>query len=157
MTTTHARNVRTYTSALLMLSILACMVPQTRAAGTSRTTPGSKNANGAKREVKRSEVKKSLAQLPSFFEENVGQSAGRAKFISRGAGHTLALGAEGVTLALLKGGAKEGDGTMRKAGARGEHARGPRASSPSYQLVSMSFVGANRGAEVSGEGVLPGR
>ena len=157
MTTTHTRDFRTFTSALLMLSLLVCMTPAARAAGTPRPTPGSQNANGAKRDVKRPEVKNSLAQLPSFFEENVGQSAGRAKFISRGAGHTLALGAEGVTLALLKGGGKEGGGTNVQAGARGEHARGPRVASPSYQLVGMSFAGANRRADVSGEGELPGK
>ncbi|MBV9924927.1 MAG: SBBP repeat-containing protein [Acidobacteria bacterium] len=150
MKITHNPNVKTLAAALLSLAILLGVMPHARAVGTSRPRPESKQTYGAAQEIK-----KSLAQLPSFFEENAGQVAGRVKFLARGAGHTLALGTEGVTLALRRGGAKEG--TSPRAGAPGEIARGPRASSPSFQLVGMSFVGANRRAEVSGEGVLEGK
>jgi hypothetical protein len=62
------------------------------------------------------------------------------RFLSRGARHTLALGDEGVTLALQKGGGKEGSGLTSPSGAPGEKARGRREPEPSYQLVNLRFA-----------------
>src|ERR1044071_9084504 len=146
------RNTKTLTATLLTLAILLGLTPPARAVGTSRATAGSKNAAGSKQGVKRS-----FAQLPSFFEENAGQADARAKFISRGAGHTLMLGSGGVTLALLKGGGKEGSGRTPLRAAPGENARGTRAPEPSYQLVGMRFVGANPRPEIVGAGELAAR
>ena len=143
------------TATLLSLTILlGAMPPRAVAAGTSRAVTGSKNRTGSEQGVK-----KSLAQLPSFFEENKGQADARARFISRGAGHTLMLGAGGVTLALSKGGGKEGSGRTPFRAAPGENARGTRAPEPSYQLVRMRFVGvpALLGAIALAAGYLPAR
>src|ERR1044071_2949926 len=144
---------RTHLTSLLSLALLlGAMPPRAGAVGTSRATAGSKNRTGPKQGVK-----KSVAQLPSFFEENRGQIAGRASFISRGAGHTLMLDAGGGTLALLKGSGKEGYGSGAFRAAPGENARGTRAPEPSYQLVRMRFVGANPRPEIVGEGELAAR
>src|SRR5919205_308437 len=106
MTRTVSRTVSALTAALLSLATLQGMtLPRARAFGTPSTRPASANTRGPERGLN-----KSLTKLPSVFEENAGQFGGRARFVSRGAGHTLALGAEGVTLALLEGGGKEGSG-----------------------------------------------
>ncbi|HEX7316605.1 MAG TPA: SBBP repeat-containing protein [Pyrinomonadaceae bacterium] len=153
MRLTHIRNVETFTASLLSLTLLLGMMPTaSRAVGTSRPTSESKNTRAPKQAIE-----KSLTQLPSVFEESAGQAGGRVKFISRGARHTLALGVEGVTLALLKGGGKEGSGSASNGRAPGENASSRRAPEPSYQLVNMRFVGANPRAEVLGEGALAGR
>jgi hypothetical protein len=155
MRLTHFRNVRTFTASLLSLTLLLGLAPAlTRAAEATRPTPkpARTKARGPERDVK-----KSVSQLPSFFEENAGQSAGRARFISRGAGHTLVLGAGGVTLALKRGGGKEGSGVSSSRRAPGENASGRRAPEPSYQLVNMQFVGANPRPAIEGEGALKGK
>ncbi|MBV8859046.1 MAG: SBBP repeat-containing protein [Acidobacteria bacterium] len=152
MTRNILRHGETLTATLLSLALLLGITPHVRAVGTSRSTPESKNKPGPKQEIKRS-----LAQLPSFFEENAGQLAGPARFVSRGAGHTLMLGAGGVTLALRKGGGKEGSGRVPGVRALGENARARRAPEPSYQLVQMRFVGANPRPDILGEGPLPGK
>ena len=153
MRLTHIRNVEAFMASLLSLTLLLGMTPTaSRAVGTSRPTPESKNTHGTKQPFE-----ESLTQLPSVFEEHGGQAGGRVKFVSRGARHTLLLGAEGVTLALSKGGGKEGSGPVPHGRAPGENASGRRAPEPPYQLVNMRFVGANPRAEVAGEGELKGK
>src|SRR5215204_5939541 len=149
MTRTHFKHGETLTATLLTLAILlGTTTPPARAAETRRATPAASRADAA---GSKQGVKKSAAQLPSFFEENAGQADPRARFISRGAGHTLLLGAGGVTLALRKGGGKEGSGAASPGRAPGENARGRRAPEPSYQLVNMRFVGANPRPLIAGE------
>ena len=155
MRLTHFRNVETFTASLLSLALLLGTMPTaTGAVETSRPKPAASHTNtpGAKQSFK-----KSVAQLPSFFEENKGQAGGGARFVSRGAGHTLLLGAGGVTLALRKGGGKEGSGEVSSRRAPGENASVRRAAEPSYQLVNMRFVGANPRPEMAGEGALAGK
>ena len=152
MTRTNFRNGKTLTATLLSLAILLGLTPPTtRAVETPRARPASAST---KTPVSKQSVKKSLAQLPSVFEENVGQADARAKFISRGARHTLLLGAGGVTLALRKGSEQEGSGVASLSRAPGENARERRAPEPSFQLVNMQFVGANPRPEMAGEGAL---
>jgi hypothetical protein len=100
-------------------------------------------------------LQKSLTRLPVGFELNAGQADARVRFLSRGAGHSLMLTAEGATLALRTGaGPKEGARAASPRRAQGESARDTRASS--FQLVGMKFLGANPRAEVAGEGRLKG-
>jgi hypothetical protein len=127
------------------------MTPPALAVDTSRASP---HASHAKAPGSKKSVNKTIAQLPSVFEENAGQAGGRVRFLARGAGHTLVLGAGGVTLALRKGGGKEGSGVPPFRRALGENARGRRAPEPSYQLVNMQFVGANPRPEIVGEAPL---
>src|SRR3712207_106089 len=94
------RNVETFTASLLSLTLLLGMTPTTASAvGHSRPTPATAHA---KTTGPKQGVKKSVTQLPSFFEETAGQAGGRARFVSRGAGDALLLGAGGVTLALKR-------------------------------------------------------
>ncbi|MET0649675.1 MAG: SBBP repeat-containing protein [Pyrinomonadaceae bacterium] len=155
MTRTHSPYGATLTASLLSLTLLLGMVPQhARAVETPRAKPAPVRPNT--RDTKK-EVKSSFAQLPSVFEENAGQAGGRVRFLSRGARHTLALGAGGVTLALRKGGGKAGSGAVSSVRAPGENARGRLAPEPSYQLVNMRFVGANPRPEMAGENALEGK
>jgi hypothetical protein len=149
---TNFRHVEKLTVSLLTLALLLGLTPPpARAIAPSRVTPAAAPVNkpGAKKGVK-----KALAQLPSFFEESTRQVDGGVRFISRGARHTLALGAGGVTLALRRGGGQEGSGVASPVRAPGENARGRRAPEPSYQLVNMRFVGANPRPEIAGVGAL---
>ena len=151
MTQTNYRHGETLTATLLSLAMLLGMTPLALAVETSRARPAYAQAN---RPVAKKSIWNSLAQMPSVFEENAGQADGRVRFLSRGAGHTLVLGAGGVTLALRKGGGKEGSGVPPYRRALGENARGRRAPEPSYQLLNMQFVGANPRPEIAGEGAL---
>jgi hypothetical protein len=155
MTRTLFKHGETLTATLLSLAILLGMAPPSvRASETSRAKPASPRADAA---VTKQDVKKTLTQLPSIFEENAGQADARTRFVSRGAGHTLLLGSSGVMLALKKGGGKEGSGVASPVRASGETARGRRAPEPSYQLVNMRFVGANPRPLIAGEGPLAAR
>jgi hypothetical protein len=155
MRPTHFRNGETFTASLLSLTLLLGMTPAARGAdANSRPAPTAAHRNAA---APKQAVQKTFAQLPSVFEENAGQFAGGARFVSRGAGHTLLLGAGGVTLALRRGGGKEGSGVTPDRAAPGENARGRRAPEPSYQLINMQFVGANPRPDIKGEGALKGR
>jgi hypothetical protein len=152
MTRTLIKHVETLTATLLSLAILLGMTPPARAVEPSHAKAAHTNTASSKQGVK-----KTVAQLPSVFEENAGQADGRVRFLSRAAGHTLLLGAAGVTLALRKGGGKEGSGVASYGRAPGENAHGRRAPEPSYQLVNMQFVGANPRPSLAGEGALKGK
>ncbi|MFL6332918.1 MAG: SBBP repeat-containing protein [Pyrinomonadaceae bacterium] len=155
MTRTLFKHVDQLAASLLSLTILLGMMPRpARSAETSRMQPPASRTNTR---GPRQEVKKSTAHLPSVFEGNAGQADSRVRFLSRGAGHTLLLEAGGVTLALKKGGAKEGSGAASDNRAPGEDARGRRAPEPSYQLVNMRFLGANPRPETTGVGALEAR
>lgn len=73
-----------------------------------------------------STVEASLARLPLAFEPNRGQHAAAVRFLSRGAGYTFALKDDGALLAME------------------DHA------------LQMRFLGAARGAAMTGEKPLPG-
>lgn len=73
------------------------------------------------------------ANLPLFFEPNVGQSNPAVRYLARGAGYGLFLTSDGVTLSLL--------GPPAKAGA----------------TVALKFVGANASPHLSGLDPLPGK
>src|SRR5215207_4863048 len=155
MTRTHFKNGEALTATLLTLAMLLGMTPTADgAAETLRAKPAASRADAA---GPTQGFRKSVTQLPSFFEENAGQVAGRARFVSRGAGHTLLLGAGGVTLALRRGGGEEGSGVASPGRAPGENARGRRAPEPSYQLVNLRFAGANPRPLIAGEGALAGK
>ncbi|HEX8720686.1 MAG TPA: SBBP repeat-containing protein, partial [Pyrinomonadaceae bacterium] len=140
----------------MSLTILAAALPP-RADGSG--SEALRPPPPARADARAARPDKTRARLPASFEANVGQAGARVKFLSRGPGHTLALTAEGATLALRAGGRRgEGSrGASARARAQGESARRARAPEPSFRLVGMRFVGANTRAQVSGEGLLEGR
>ena len=92
MTRTLIKYGETLTVTLLSLSLLLSMTPPTvRAVETSRVKPSAARTNT---HGPGPELKKTIAQLPSVFEENVGQAGGRVRFLSRGA-HASARGRRG--------------------------------------------------------------
>ncbi|MBD0369957.1 MAG: SBBP repeat-containing protein, partial [Pyrinomonadaceae bacterium] len=94
----------------------------------------------------------SYLKLPLSFEENKGQTDSRVKFLSRGDGYALFLTSDGATLSLRK-----------------PQTGKPKASGPSdsrslaqptdgaADVLHMHLVGANRAAQVVGEGELSGK
>lgn len=77
-----------------------------------------------------------LGQMPLIFEPNQGQANAGVKFVSRGAGYSLALDETGATLGLR---------TARKSNTDGG------------QFVRMKLVGANPAAATTGTNLLPGK
>ena len=91
-----------------------------------------------------------LAGLPLFFEPNQGQfefkaSDSRARFVNRGSGYSLFLGAEGAILSLASH-----EQPKKKAGAT-------RTSSTQLEFVEMKLAGANPNATVRAAEPLPGK
>src|SRR5438046_2516008 len=81
-----------------------------------------------------------LAQLPLSFEENRGQAAPATRFLARGPGCILELGATGSTLTLA----------ARPAGEGG-------AAAPQSATLRTEVVGVDPRARVRGGARLPGR
>lgn len=91
-----------------------------------------------------------LAELPLFFEPNQGQfpfeaNDSRARFVNRGTGYNLFLGADGATLSLAS------HNQTKKKAAHGE--------SPSARLefLEMKLAGANPNAEMAAADPVPGK
>jgi hypothetical protein len=137
---------------LLSLSLLSATWPRTTLADAQfkHVNTSSTNASHTGR------LEKHFGGLPAVFEANAGQAAARIMFLSRGARHTLMLGADGASLALRPGGdvGREGVGDMPTLRAQGESVLRGRAHASSLQLLSMKFVGANPRASVVGEDEL---
>jgi uncharacterized protein (TIGR03437 family) len=74
---------------------------------------GSSLAAAGAAPVDRLRIQESFGRLPMRFEAHAGKGAGNARFLARGAGYSLALGARGVTLTL-----KDAALSMRFVGAR---------------------------------------
>jgi len=85
-----------------------------------------------------------LTNLPLFFERNLGQTEGRVKFLSRGAGHTLFLTQSQAVLRVTR--FERGPLETRNTEAR-----------MSGTVLGMSFIGASRNPQVLGEEELPGK
>ncbi len=86
--------------------------------------------------LKKPDAEALLGQLPLIFEPNQGQGDPGAKFVAHGHGFGLSLAATEAVLGFQSASSSGGN--------RG-HA------------IRMKLVGANRGAEVAGTGLLPGR
>ena len=102
---------------------------------SSLQTPASRNA------VTDSQARSLFAGLPIIFEPNQGQgnldpADARAKFVARGAGYSLFLGADGAILSLIN----------RQAGKLVSQ----------VDSVQMKLAGANPAVSVSGTDLLPG-
>lgn len=76
-----------------------------------------------------------LQKLPLIFEPNQGQAGSKSKFVSRGAGYSLALDESGAAMALQ---------TSVPPSAKNE-------------IIRMKLVGANPETEIAGSGLLPGK
>jgi len=97
----------------------------------------------------------SYGKLPLSFEANVGQTDGRVKFLSRGAGYTLFLLPDEAVLSL------RGPGPMTQkqaaAGASLVPAATDAGSRSASAVLGMKLVGANPTVRVAGLAELPGR
>jgi hypothetical protein len=123
--------------------------------GLTPKRSGRPNVAGAPRNSGRppgARVQEAYAGLPLSFEANRGQTDGRVKFISRGAGYNLFLASDEAVLALSKPGV---------VGADGEHAPARRSAAAGRHeppaVLRMKLVGARPTPKVEGVGELPGR
>jgi len=127
----------------------------------------------------RGKLAQAYARLPLSFEANTGQNDAGVKFMSRGAGYTLFLTGDGAVLALKPGTRDQGPGARGKgqeAMAKSQEAKsqdavnrksaidkrqwdaGQRATDNGHMTaLTMSLVGGNRNAQVTGLDELPGR
>jgi len=92
-----------------------------------------------------------LAGLPLFFEPNQGQFAfdasdSRARFVNRGSGYSLFLGADGATLSL-----SSQEQSKKKAGVA------LKVSAPRLEFFEMKLVGSNPNSPMIAAGLLPGK
>ncbi|HEX8291837.1 MAG TPA: hypothetical protein VF570_08790, partial [Pyrinomonadaceae bacterium] len=87
MTRTHTRNLETLAASLLSLAMLLGMTPPPARAFADARAAKTPAAAPAKASAPKQVGKRTLAQLPSVFEENAGQAGGRVRFLSRGARH----------------------------------------------------------------------
>jgi hypothetical protein len=78
-------------------------------------------------------LQSSYGKLPLQFEANAGQTDKQVKFLSRGNGYSLFLTPTQAVLSLRQAGKK-----------------------PKASILRMQIVGANAGAKVTGQGMLPG-
>ena len=85
-------------------------------------------------------------KLPLSFEINEGQTDGRVKFLSRGAGYKLFLTSTEAVLSLERG---------RRTGETGHG--GKRLGSVRNDVLRMKLVGANAAPKIEGSDELPGK
>ncbi len=97
----------------------------------------------------------SFAKLPLSFEENVGQTDGRVKYMSRGSGYNLFLTADQAVFALRDGSAPPNcTGLSRKIAQDCTHASNQRNQE---SVLWLKMVGANASAQILGSDLLPGK
>ncbi|MGA7796566.1 MAG: choice-of-anchor D domain-containing protein, partial [Candidatus Acidiferrales bacterium] len=116
----------------------------TRPAATASPSPAAVQAARA-----------SFAKLPLSFEENVGQTDGRVKYMSRGWGYNLFLTADQAVFALRDGSAPPNCiGLSRKITQDCTH---PSNQRNQESVLWLSMVGANPSAQILGSDLLPGK
>lgn len=130
----------------------------------AETTTKVLQKSGGKRQIdaqKKSELATSFGRLPLTFEENVGQTDPRVKFLSRGPQFTLFLTASEAVFAMptlrqqIRPLAHSEDGHDRSESASANPNGKPRAASGS--VIRMRLVGASREAPITGEERTPGK
>ena len=95
----------------------------------------------------RSSLNEAYGKLPLSFEINEGQTDGRVKFLSRGAGYNLFLTSTEAVLSL-----------ERSRGARDTQGRGDKGSRlAKTDVLRMKLVGANPAPTIEGSDQLPGK
>jgi hypothetical protein len=123
---------RTLALALPLASLTICGPRTAMPLGSSDTLPVPSRAAKAR-------IAAEFAQLPIAFEPNVGQAAADARFVARGPGYAVQIGATTTTIGVSS--------TRRR------HLRSERAAN----RLHLRFLGANTSAPVVGEDPLPGR
>ena len=86
-----------------------------------------------------------------YFEQNLGQTDSRVRFLSRGSGYTLFLNSTEAVLALNRGGDRSPDLSAR------EHRPQAGMPAPPSVMLRMKLVGANENPDVNGLDNLPGK
>jgi Beta-propeller repeat len=99
----------------------------------------------------------SYGQLPLSFQENLGQTDPRVRFVSRGPGYELFLTPEEAVLALHHP-APPGTTSVRdRAFLRRRRTQRSSEHGHTASVVRIRFAGASSTAEITGAGKLPGR
>lgn len=122
----------------LLLTLLGCavlLVPATGTRNLGAFKPAWLTGAGAVPDAARRPAVASLAQLPMFFEPNVGQTDARARFLARGRGYSLFLTRQSAVLHLQPAATDQKQGSVLK----------------------LKLVGANPQSQPVGERRLPGR
>lgn len=96
------------------------------------------------------ELQRSYGLLPLSFEQNLGQAAPAARYISRSGGNSLFLTDTEAVFELSKGAASRPVPNLL-----GRHAAGPLPSAP--DLLRLQLENGSRNPQVAGEDALPGK
>jgi uncharacterized repeat protein (TIGR01451 family) len=104
--------------------------------GLASTHPAALPAAARAASVRRQALR-NYARLPLSFEPNLGQSAAKVKFLSRGQGYGLFLTADRAVLLLREQGTKP-------------------AASAQFHAVSLKLLGGNQAAPIAASDRLPG-
>lgn len=119
-----------------------------RASINSEQASNPSSPNVASRDQARVQVAENYGKLPLQFEANRGQTDGRVKFLSRGAGYALFLTSTEAVLRL-----------QRQTSSQTQHKSMASLSSASEGdgVLRMKLVAAHPSAQVSGQDALPGK
>lgn len=93
-----------------------------------------------------------FSRLPLSFEENLGQTDPRVKFLSRGPGYTLFLAGNEAVLSLQQKKAHKAAQPIV-----GDPSRAVPSKTATTQALRMKLLGANSRADIRGVGELPGK
>jgi hypothetical protein len=119
----------------LLLQLLVFVPLISGAAESGAATSGQNDKNAAANGAVRARVINSYGRLPLYFVENRGQLGPQVRYYEKGAGHATFFTPDGLVLSLSRGSAEK-------------------AKSETFRL---SLAGADKDAEISATGVLPGR
>ena len=119
---------------LTLLGSAVLLVPRNSGPASAALKPAWLNVSGAPPSSSRSPLN-SLAQLPMFFEPNLGQTDARARFLARGEGYSLFLTSASAVL----------------------HLQPAASDQQKNSVLKLKLVGANTHAQPIGEQRLPGR
>lgn len=129
--------------------------PRAALRGRAATVPANSSVRPSADE--RRSAREKLLRMPLYFEPNVGQTDASVKFMTRGSGYGLFLGATEIELSLR--GAAPMESGRQAASSTPAAAKGAEAETDgvAYHAIGMKLVGANPAARVTGEEELQGK
>ncbi len=143
---------------LLFFSVVLCLTATLKAQSPkpAEKDPAARPSPAASASTKAATAARaSFAKLPLSFEENAGQTDGRAQYTSRGAGYNLFLTPDEAVFAL------HGASTAANCAAPPEKIHpgcaDSRKQSREESVLWLKMLGANASAQAAGEDPLPGK
>jgi centrosomal CEP192-like protein/beta-propeller repeat-containing protein len=106
------------------------------------------------KQISEAKLLSGYGNLPLTFEENLGQTDARVKFLARGSGYTVFLSEDEIATLRLAASSDDPVGSLRGSARSSTSARPAKYSDAAVQL---SLLGANQHARIEGNDLQPGR